>query len=75
MNVIDCKELSMPGSMLPGNDADQEGLRLTVLPLMAEERRALKHDAEKWKPLFSIMLNFLESITFMRFDPVDHNAS
>jgi hypothetical protein len=52
MNVIDCKELSMPGSMLPGNDADQEGLRLTVLPLMAEERRALKHDAEKWKPLF-----------------------
>jgi hypothetical protein len=41
MNVIDCKELSMPGSMLLDDDADQEGLRLTVLPPMAEGRRAV----------------------------------
>jgi hypothetical protein len=45
--------------------------------LSFEDAGLLKHAAEKWKPLFGAnsMLNFLESITFMRFDRPDQNAS
>jgi len=33
------------------------------------------HDAETWTPVFGIMLDFLESITLMRMDRLDQNAS